>query len=154
MRLLLLKKIPLLLLGFLFSTLAVQAQGLSGEQLKIRVQFKNESKKDVWVLISYLPYTGGNKISDEQARNSFMTNGWFKVSKGQTAYLFDTWNRIFYFYATTSTDFFGNWREWKGGYWYNFQGKNYGFRMITIGESEMKYDGDHLVADYTLRLTK
>lgn len=122
-------------------------------QPKIRINFKNETKKDVWVLLHYLPYTGGDLPTEEENKRRWKSIGWFKISKGQTAYIGDTYNKIIYFYATTSTDFFGNYREWKGNYGFYFNGKTYGFREITMQQNEVIYKGDD-VSDYTLRLVK
>lgn len=121
-------------------------------QEKIQVTFKNDSKKDVWVLVQYLSHTY-NTNQGTPSESDWIINGWYRVNKGQSAYLFDTKNRKYYFYATTSTDFFGNFREWKGSFYAYFQGKQYGFREIEIADSQVTYT-DEGTMKYTLRLTK
>lgn len=125
---------------------------VTNAQEKIQVTFKNDSKKDVWVLVQYLSHTY-NTNQGTPSESDWIINGWYRVNKGQSAYLFDTKNRKYYFYATTSTDFFGNFREWKGNFYAYFQGKQYGFREIEIADSQVTYTDEGLMK-YTLRLTK
>lgn len=124
----------------------------SAQDSKIQVTFKNDSKKDVWVLVQYLSHTYNTNYGTP-SESDWIINGWYRINKGQSAYLFDTKNRKYYFYATTSTDFFGNFREWKGSFYAYFQGKEYGFREIEIADSEITYT-DEGPLKYTLRLTK
>lgn len=147
-------KLLFIVILFFCSKSYAQNWGWDDGQRKIRIHFKNDTKKDVWVLLHYLPYTGGETPSEDENRNLWKTNGWFKISKGQSAYIGDTYNKVIYFYGTTSTDFFGNYREWKGDYGWYFNGKLYGFRRIEMAESEIKQEDFSSVADYTLRLVK
>lgn len=124
----------------------------NAQESKIRVTFKNDTGKDVWVLVQYLPSSYDISVG-KPTDNDWIINGWYRIDKGKSSYLFDTNNRKYYFYANTSTNFFGNYREWKGNYYKYFQGKQYGFREVQINEPQVTYLEDGSM-NYTLRLTK
>src|SRR5690606_5603522 len=100
---------------FAFTNIYAQEGSSKGTLKKIRVKLKNETKRDVWVLLSYVPYTDGKIPTVEETKNNWTgAKGWYRLNAGETRYLFNTYNQVFYFYAHTDKNFWGNQWEWSG----------------------------------------
>lgn len=86
-----------------------------------RIHYHNKCHETIWTAIHY-------RNMDKQ----WETNGWWKLTPGQQAYVANTQNRYYYIYAQNDN---GS-RTWSGNYAYNVRGKGpYNFK-------ERKIDGD------------
>lgn len=82
----------------------------------LKLKFKNSCSKEIQTFIRFKNYEG-----------VWQTKGWWVLKPGETAYVEDTKNRVFYFYAE-ATD--GS-TKWKGNdNTKEFGGKTYGLREI------------------------
>lgn len=87
----------------------------------IKLKFKNNCDETVTVALHYMK--DGEWISD----------GWWDVEPGETAYLGDTRNRIFYYYAYSDS------YSWKGSSYHNVKGERYGFKEVEIKDGSKTY---------------
>ncbi len=107
-----------------YSTLA------SSNSNHFKLKFKNKCHEKISTLIRY-----------KNANDEWETKGWWEIKPGQTAYVEDTKNSIFYFYAksTEST------KEWRGeDNFKSFNGRKYGL---------IKKSTDQHFGDWTTNLT-
>lgn len=94
----------------------------------IRLEFKNKCDEDISVALYYME-------GDE-----WVTDGWWTIEPGETAYLADTRNRIYYYYASSRN------HEWSGSYYQYLKGEKYGFKKVEI-ESGSKSHTKNLTCD-------
>jgi uncharacterized membrane protein len=91
------------------------------EKPLIKIKFTNECDETVSVALYYMK--DGEWVSD----------GWWEIEPGETEYLEDTRNRIFYYYASSRNG------TWSGNYYHDVGGKRYGFKKIEIDAGSKTY---------------
>jgi len=85
-----------------------------------KVKFKNKCYKDIQIAIRYL-----------NLDNEWVTKGWFNTESYEEAYLMNTNNLIFYYYAHSMDAKF----KWSGEEYKTIDGIELGFKRIDIPES-------------------
>lgn len=84
-----------------------------------RLHYENGCHQTIWTALHY-------RNLDKQ----WVTNGWWKLSPGQKAYVANTRNRYYYIYAQNDRGT----RRWSGNYSYRVRGKGpYNFKEEKIG---------------------
>lgn len=90
------------------------------EEKLYKINFRNKTKQKVGVVI---------RILDENSK--WVNHGWYNLEPGETAYLKDTKNRIFYYYAEAKN------KVWKGSITRTFKG--YKLKMKKFELAKGKY---------------
>lgn len=94
--------------------------GSHGDNDFYKLKFQNKCSKELQTLIRFKNYAG-----------DWETKGWWILEPGETAYVEDTKNSVFYFYAE-ATD--GS-KTWQGtDNFKTFKGKKYGFRKLNTSK--------------------
>lgn len=96
----------ILILGILIATSSKKMYA-QNNNTKIKVHVQNNTKKNIYLAVRYMPCGTFN--------SSFINKYWYKINAGERAFIFETDNAVFYYYAeTTTTNFWGQ-REQMGG---------------------------------------
>lgn len=80
----------------------------------IKLRFKNECDETISVALYY------------KKDGEWVVDGWWEIEPGETKYIEDTRNRIFYYYASSPHTI------WDGSYYHTLNGEQYGFRKVEI----------------------
>lgn len=98
-----------------------------------KVQIKNNCRYNMEVAAHYL--TTGHR---------WITDGWWQLSPGETAYILDTRNRFLYFSARTTPH--GQFK-WEGPHFWRVRGRNMGFLQKEILEGTFGTWTEHFRCD-------
>ncbi len=86
-----------------------------------KIYFRNKCNKTIWTALHYVDLDG-----------DWVTDGWWEISPGDTTYVANTRNTIYYIHAQTN-----NGTTWTGDYNFRIRGKGpYGFKKKEITTSK------------------
>ncbi len=113
------------------------------------LNIKNDCRYPIFVAVHYKSmrcqeYPGNHSclseyISDDQL---WVTDGFWRLAPGKSAYIKDTRNRFLYTYAETDDQFTGgasNRKTWTGDSHHQIKGRNLGFKQLDIGSQATQY---------------
>jgi uncharacterized membrane protein len=87
----------------------------------IKLKFENGCDETISVAIHYMQ------------DGEWVTDGWWSIEPGQTKYLEDTRNRVFYYYASSRS------YNWSGGDYYYIKGERRAFKRVDIDAGSKTY---------------
>lgn len=120
---------------------------------KIKLMILNDTKRDVYLAVKYVVYSE-YRLKEEDFE--WQTKSWYFIKAGETIYVGDTNNRIFYYYAETTPNFFDQKLYWKGDYYFDDDdlSDDYPMKDYLMSKDDVVYDYNEGTYTFTLRLIK